>query len=199
MILRINEILHTLQGEGANAGCAAVFVRLSDCNLKCSFCDTVFDEQFGCTPEELWQRISIYPTRFLIWTGGEPTLQLTTEVVSFFRECGYRQAIETNGTRPMPVGLDYVTCSPKPEAMKLLHRNFPNGVDEFRFPISADGALPPSVTELPKARNYMVSPIFVGESCKKMDKLAVKRCIRFVLEHPEWRLSIQMHKLLGFD
>ncbi len=199
MILRINEILHTLQGEGANTGCAAVFVRLSDCNLKCSFCDTVFDEQFGCTLKELWQRISIYPTRFLIWTGGEPTLQLTSEVVAFFRERGYRQAIETNGTRPMPAGLDYVACSPKPEAMNLLHKNFPNGVNEFRFPISADSALPPPVVELPKAYHYMVSPVFVGESCEKPDELAVKRCIRFVLDHPEWRLSIQMHKLLGFD
>lgn len=93
--------------------------------------------------EQIADHIAQYPGKLIIWTGGEPTLQLTDEVVAYFKTLGYTQAIETNGTRRPPRGLDYITCSPKPEAMKRLHESFPDGVSEFRFPISADGPLPP--------------------------------------------------------
>ena len=77
------------------------------------------------TIEELRDAIAPYPGRRIIWTGGEPTLQLTEETVAYFKALGYHQSIETNGTRRPPAGLDYITCSPKKEAMQLLHRNFP--------------------------------------------------------------------------
>lgn len=192
----INEIFYSLQGEGINTGRAAIFIRLSRCNLRCSFCDTDFDSGEEMSLSEIEESIRLYPGRFIIWTGGEPTLQLTAEVVAHFRALGYEQAIETNGTRRPPEGLDYITCSPKREAMKLLHQSFPNGVSEFRFPISVDGPLPPSIEELPHAKAYLVSPIFVGDDAMTVDRRALDRCIAFVQEHPCWRLSLQTHKLI---
>ncbi len=192
----VNEIFYSLQGEGANAGCAAVFVRLAGCNLACSYCDTDFADGREMSPGAIAQHIGQYPARFLIWTGGEPTLQLTDEITAYFHELGYYQAIETNGTRPLPKGIDYISCSPKPEAIMLLDRNFPDGVDEFRFPLGIDTPLPPSVDALPPARHYLVSPIFVGDDAMQLDLAAVERCVAFVKATPPWRLSVQMHKLI---
>lgn len=192
----INEIFYSLQGEGINTGKAAIFIRLAKCNLRCSFCDTDFDHGDEMSLEKIWQAIADYPARFIIWTGGEPTLQLSEQAVEFFHSKGYTQAIETNGTRRPPRGLDYITCSPKPEALKLLHKSFPEGVSEFRFPISVDGPLPPPISELPKASAYLVSPIFVGDDAMQLDKASVERCVEFVLKHPQWRLSLQTHKLI---
>lgn len=192
----IKEIFYSLQGEGLNTGRAAIFIRLSRCNLRCTFCDTDFDGGEELTDQEIAQAISPYPGRFIVWTGGEPTLQLNDETVAYFHSLGYEQAIETNGTRRPPKGLDYITCSPKPEALHRLHESFPEGVSEFRFPIGAEGDLPPSVESLPTAQAYLVSPIFVGDDAMTMDQTALRRCIAFVQAHPEWRLSLQMHKLI---
>ncbi len=193
----VNEIFYSLQGEGINTGRAAIFIRLAKCNLRCSFCDTDFDQGESMDLDRLHRAIENYPSRFIIWTGGEPTLQLTEEILTYFRLLGYEQAIETNGTRRPPRGLDYITCSPKPEAMKVLHESFPNGVSEFRFPIGAEGDLPPAIESLPRANAYLVSPIFIGEKMGDLDQLALNRCIEFVKADPRWRLSLQTHKLIN--
>ena len=98
----INEIFYSLQGEGVHMGKASIFIRLSRCNLRCSFCDTEFDSGTEMTIEELRDAIASYPGRRIIWTGGEPTLQLTEETVAYFKALGYHQSIETNGTRRPP-------------------------------------------------------------------------------------------------
>ncbi|HBG79980.1 MAG TPA: radical SAM protein, partial [Porphyromonadaceae bacterium] len=98
MSLIINEIFYSLQGEGGRTGEASVFIRLSKCNLACSFCDTDFKSGKSMALDEIYAEISSYPCRWIIWTGGEPTLQLNEEIVAFFKDKGYRQAIETNGT-----------------------------------------------------------------------------------------------------
>ena len=98
----INEIFYSLQGEGVHMGKASIFIRLSRCNLRCSFCDTEFDSGTEMTIEELRDAIAPYPGRRIIWTGGEPTLQLTEETVAYFKALGYHQSIETNGTRRPP-------------------------------------------------------------------------------------------------
>lgn len=193
----VNEIFYSLQGEGINTGRAAIFIRLSRCNLRCSFCDTEFDTGEDMSIDDIEEAISAYPGRFIVWTGGEPTLQLTQEVVAHFKALGYTQAIETNGTRLPPMGIDYITCSPKPEAMNRLHDSFPDGVGEFRFPISAEGPLPPSIESLPKALAYLVSPIFIGDRADRLDPKALERCIEFVQKNPQWRLSLQTHKLIN--
>ena len=192
----INEIFYSLQGEGVHMGKASIFIRLSRCNLRCSFCDTEFDTGKEMTLEELRDAIAPYPGRRIIWTGGEPTLQLTAETVAYFKRLGYHQSIETNGTRRPPEGLDYITCSPKKEAMTLLHRNFPDGVGEFRFPVGSASDLPPAVSDLPPAGAYLLSPIFVGATQSEADRSAIELCVQHILEHPEWQLSLQMHKLI---
>lgn len=197
--MKVKEIFYSLQGEGANTGKAAIFIRLSWCNLRCWFCDTEFDDGNNMTVQEIYDTIKNYPSRFIIWTGGEPTLQLREDTVAFFKAKGYFQAIETNGTRSVPHGIDYITCSPKDEAMAVLRDNFPNGVNEFRFPITVDSVLPPAIEELPTADNYLVSPVFVGEDAMVMEEKSLRRCIQFVLDNPRWRLSLQTHKLINIE
>lgn len=192
----INEIFYSLQGEGINVGRAAIFIRLSRCNLRCSFCDTDFDEGVEMSDEAIAKAIAPYPARFIIWTGGEPTLQLQRESVAYFKALGYTQAIETNGTRPLPEGIDYITCSPKAPAMQRLKNNFPQGVSELRFPVGKAEDLPPSIEELPHSEAYLLSPIFSGEDAMQLDPKAVELCVEYIKAHPEWRLSLQTHKLI---
>ena len=111
--MRVNDIFYSLQGEGRNTGRAAVFVRFSGCNLRCSFCDTDFSSFREMTSDEIIKEISQYPARFVVLTGGEPTLQVTAAFVNQLHEAGFEVAIETNGTLPIPENIDWVTVSPK--------------------------------------------------------------------------------------
>ncbi len=195
----INEIFYSIQGEGLNSGRAAIFIRLSKCNLSCSFCDTEFETGKKMSLEEIREEIKAYPSKFIIWTGGEPSLQLKADSLAYFKALGYEQAIETNGTRAVPEGLDYITCSPKPEALQLLKKNFPNGVSEFRFPITEDSPMPPSISTLPKAKAYLLSPVFQGEDLDRLHQPSLNRCIQYIMKHPEWQLSLQLHKLINIE
>ena len=196
--LPVNEIFYSLQGEGGQSGMAMCFVRLSHCNLSCPYCDTEFAAFQELLPEAILQALQAYPTHNLLWTGGEPTLSIDEEVIDFFRRHGYRQSIETNGTRPVPPGLDWVTVSPKPEAFPLLKTNFPSGVNEWRFPFGAGAPLPPSITALPPAQCYCLSPIIEADEVINSTHQTLQACMDYIMQHPEWRLSIQLHKLLGF-
>lgn len=191
MNLKVNEIFYSLQGEGGRTGEASIFIRLSKCNLACSFCDTDFHSFTEMSLDEIAAKISEYPCKWIIWTGGEPTIQLTVEIVAFFKEKGYYQAIETNGTRTLPNGLDYITCSPKIqyETIKL---RIPQ-VDELRFPIGVGDKLP-DISILPNAKNYFVSPIFDGGEIIPEN---MEYCVELVKANPQWRLSLQTHKLIG--
>lgn len=196
--LPINEIFYSLQGEGGQSGTPMVFVRFAGCNLNCSYCDTDFAAAQMLSPEEILRAVAAFPSKELLWTGGEPTLFLTDALVAFFKAKGYRQSIETNGTRPVPNGIDWITVSPKPEAFPLLGANFPQGVNEWRFPFGKGSPLPPLQSTLPKASCYFLSPI-VGRSNKiNGADGALKKCMAYILQHPEWRLSVQLHKLIGF-
>lgn len=195
--LPVNELFYSLQGEGVQSGIPAVFVRLSGCNLSCSYCDTQFDRFVPYTLSQLLHGAQQFPAKHIIWTGGEPTLHLTDAVVDFFRRHGYRQSIETNGTNPVPRGLDWVTCSPKPESYELLAANFPSGLNEIRWPLSAESPAPWPIESLPRADFYCVSPIVEPQDTTYPPLSALKRCIDFVLSHPQWRLSLQQHKVIG--
>ncbi len=193
MNLSINEIFYSLQGEGGRTGEASIFIRLSRCNLACSFCDTDFEGGKSMTLPEILSEIEQYPCRWIIWTGGEPTLQLNEETVTFFKQKGYKQAIETNGTRKVPAGIDYITCSPK--------RNFEQTkelipeVDELRFPVAKGDSLP-DISVLPKTNRYLLSPIFDEHQIVKEN---VAYCVELVLKNPRWALSLQTHKLIGIQ
>lgn len=96
--LHVNEIFYSLQGEGARKGSANIFVRFAHCNLKCSFCDTEFESHRELDVEELLQECKQFPCKNIVFTGGEPLLQLTEDIVKKFKRAGYYLAIETNGT-----------------------------------------------------------------------------------------------------
>lgn len=191
MNLNVNEIFYSLQGEGGRTGQASIFIRLAKCNLACSFCDTDFERGVKMKLEEVLNEIESWPCKWIVWTGGEPTLQLTDEVVEFFKERGYSQAIETNGTRRVPKGIDYITCSPKQYFEKV--KELIPIVDELRFPIEKGDPLP-DITILPKSERYLLSPIFDNQ---KMIPENVDYCISLVRLNPVWALSLQTHKLIG--
>lgn len=200
--LPINEIFYSLQGEGSQTGTAMIFIRIAGCNLRCPYCDTNFLGGKIMTLAEIYTEIKQYPSREILWTGGEPTLLLNDLIVEYFHKKGYRQSIETNGTLPPPRGIDYISCSPKPEAFGRLAMNFPKGVDEWRFPFGEGIPLPPSQDSLPPAKHYFLSPIFDPEKegiAQPERQKALDSCLKYVLEHPQWKMSVQTHKLVGFQ
>ena len=147
--LRVSELFYSLQGEGRRAGDPSVFIRLQGCSAKhaCAtsgvVCDTEFESGQSMTREQIveWMRARAPECHWIIWTGGEPTDQLTAAHVAWFKAAGYMQAIETSGVRPVPAGLDWVTLSPK-VAEHILVKHFPDGVDEIKYLRHAGQAIP---------------------------------------------------------
>jgi 7-carboxy-7-deazaguanine synthase len=199
-VLKVVEIFYSIQGEGRNTGRAAVFVRLSNCNKDCWYCDTDWSIGTEMTAGEILEEVQKfskpvdYPNNLIIWTGGEPTLQLTNEVLSLFE--GYYNCIETNGTNPVPSKIEYICCSPK-VSPEILNKNF-KFVNEFRYPIS-EGAVVPDISRLPAADHYYVSPMFMGVEKKRFEanEKNINYCIDFVKQNPKWKISLQTHKLLN--
>ena len=190
--LNVNEIFYSIQGEGGRAGQPSIFIRLSGCNLNCSFCDTDWNKNTVMNINEILAIISKFKCNWIVWTGGEPTLQLTTEILEFFPE--YKHAIETNGTKPVPEGIDYIVCSPKTVPYQVEWKlRFPNLIDELRYPLAV-GQYLPKISDLPKSLKYYLSPIFING---KLNNDSVEYCVNKCLENPQWNLSIQVHKLIN--
>lgn len=194
--LTVNEVFYSLQGEGARAGHPSIFIRLTGCSAKeiCRVaCDTEFESGRAMTCAQIHDRIStLAPAcHWIVWTGGEPTDQLKSEHVEFFKQKGYKQAIETSGIRPVPPGLDWVTCSPK-VAEHILKRNFPEGVTELKYVYHENkmGLPQPQIM----AQYFFLSPQFDGAI---PNEKSIQNCIRLCLENPEWKMTIQLHKLLS--
>jgi organic radical activating enzyme len=194
--MRVSELFYSLQGEGARAGEPSLFVRLSGCSAKfaCAAagvaCDTEFESGQDLSRDDLADLLrNMSPDcRWIVWTGGEPTDQLTGEDVAFFARLGYLQAIETSGVRPVPPGLDWVTVSPK-VAEHVLAKHFPEGVSELKYVRHAGQAIPePQV----QAVYYCLSPHSDGLTLN-VDNM--RACIALCLANPKWRLSLQQHKL----
>lgn len=192
---RVNEIFYSLQGEGHNTGRAAVFVRFAGCNLRCPFCDTDFSDYREMTADEIICEISSFPARFVVLTGGEPSLQVTAQFIDQLHEAGFEVAIETNGTRPVPENIDWVTVSPKsPMKEEIIGRQ----PDEIK--VIFDGKTDPE-DFLPSLQGgirggLFLQPCDVGDSLK--NKAIVEACVEYIKLHPQWRLSLQTHKLIGF-
>jgi organic radical activating enzyme len=186
--LKVIEIFQSLQGEGANVGLSCVFIRLAGCNMSCPFCDTIWDGGTEMSVLEILSQVKQFNVTTIVWTGGEPTLQLTDEVLGYFAE--YKNCIETNGSNKVPDLIDYVAVSPKVPA-SVVCNNF-KFVDEIRYAVSLNDPIP-DFTELPPANNYYLSPIFDN---LKLNRKNVNYCLRVIEENPKWKLSIQMHKLL---
>ena len=194
MNLKVKEIFYSLQGEGGRQGEASLFIRLSGCNLSCDFCDTDFSGGENRSLEQILSTICSFPCRWIVWTGGEPTLQLTDACLLFFKQAGFRQAIESNGHNRLSTLLDYTVVSPKGQTDYAKKVN-PH-VDEVRLPVKKDDTIP-SITSLPEARFYFLSPIFTQNQTET--KANIDYCINLIKQQPQWRLSLQIHQLIGFE
>ena len=194
MNLKVKEIFYSLQGEGGRQGEASIFIRLSECNLNCDFCDTDFTEGTDMKTGEIISHIRQYPAKWIIWTGGEPTLQLTDDILSFFKKEGYLQAIESNGLKKLSNLLDYKVISPKGNTAYA--RNINKEADEIRLPVQKGDVLP-RISSLPDAQYYFLSPVFSEDPNTTRDN--INYCVEKIKSHPEWRLSIQIHKLIGIE
>jgi 7-carboxy-7-deazaguanine synthase len=204
------EIFYTLQGEGFHTGRPAVFLRFAGCNLwtgreedrlgaVCRFCDTDFvgvgpDGGRFVSAEALADAVaSRWPSereggsrRFVVCTGGEPLLQLDTDAIDALHARGFAVAVETNGTRPAPVGLDWICVSPKVGAPFVLTAG-----DELKLVYPQEGGAPERFEQLDFG-HFFLQPMD-GPDLARNRALAVEYCLR----NPRWRLSVQTHKALG--
>lgn len=196
--MRVNEIFHSLQGEGRFTGTPAVFVRLSGCNLNCWFCDTEFHSFKEMTEDEIVAEALKYPSRHVVITGGEPTLQLTASLTDKLHAEGFFIMLETNGTTPLSEGceIDWITCSPKlqgpsPSPIHPLHIQ---RIDELKV-VYEGNCQDMSVYDDIIASEYRLQPCSTGD--KQKDTFITSQTIEFILAHPKWNLSLQTHKILG--
>lgn len=190
---KINEIFYSIQGEGRWAGRAAVFVRFSGCNLKCPFCDTDFRsyEEYG--ELDVLQAIQKASSscKFVVFTGGEPTLQVDEVLTTLLHKWGYFIAMETNGTREIPDGIDWVTCSPKIAfvangSVAIKKASEVKVVFDNEHTISDFGI---------DAQEYYIQPCDVGDKEKNAEIL--KQTVAFVESYPKWKLSLQQQKIIN--
>lgn len=196
--LKVSEIFFSLQGEGARAGTPNVFIRLQGCKTQNACyaagvrCDTEFESGREMTLSEIewWVVDNAPPARSIIWTGGEPAQQITSEIVAYFKDKGFYQAIETSGLFPVPENLDYICVSPK-VAEHVLAKNFPFRVDELRYVRHAGQQIPQPALQ---AHHYFISPHSDGGQINIEN---LRHCVELVKQNWQWKLSVQMHKVYG--
>lgn len=210
MTYTVKEIYYTLQGEGAQTGRAAVFCRFAGCNLwsgheedrataVCDFCDTDFvgtdgpgggrfsdADELALAVSAHWRDQSSLPRRFVVCTGGEPLLQMDKELVDAFHRHRFEVAIETNGTLLAPDGIDWICVSPKAGTELALKSG-----NELKFIYPQPDTLPQQFETL-DFQHFLLQPMD-GPQREPNTKLAIEYC----LLHPQWRLSLQTHKLIG--
>ncbi len=190
--MKVNETFLSLQGEGYFTGTAAFFLRLSGCNLRCPFCDTQHQSYTEMSEDEIVAEASRHKSRHIVITGGEPALQLTRTLVDKLHEAGFFIQVETNGTLPLPEGIDWVTCSPKGDFPQ-----FP--VDELKVLFMGDVTDPEAIISPLLGKESGVKlylqPLDTGN--EKQNRAILRSCINYVLQHPRWSLSLQTHKIIG--
>lgn len=198
-MMRVNEIFYSLQGEGFNTGTPAVFIRFSGCNLECPFCDTQHQEGKEMTEGDIIEEVAHYKANLVVVTGGEPALQLTESLVEMLHFLGKTVAVETNGTVELPKNVDWITLSPKDAFLGEKAAPILKYADELKLVFSDDLCrdAQPCVS---KYANIKVTHRFL-QPCDTVDPVKnaeiTKKTIEFCKEHPEWRLSLQIHKLLN--
>ena len=208
MSYRIKEIYFTIQGEGVHTGKEAVFCRFSGCNLwtgreedrhkaTCTFCDTDF---FGVDGENGGKYSSVHDLakkieecwpnnskdKFIVFTGGEPLIQLDQNLIDHLHEKGFKIAIETNGTMLPPNNIDWICVSPKKNAKLVLLKG-----DELKLVYPQPGFEPEQFESL-DFDHFCVQPMD-GKDLQKN----ILECVSYCIENPLWRLSLQTHKILG--
>ena len=222
-VYHINEIFYSLQGEGFHTGRPAVFVRFAGCNLRCPFCDTDFSHSEPMTAEQIARRVfdySTHPHTLIVLTGGEPSLQVDNELVDALHAHQQTVTIETNGTRPVPDNIDWVTLSPKAvpadeskvvlshepkvvltqsDEVKVVLSHEPKVVltqaDEVKvvFTESTEKLLPLWRTTI-RASHYYLQPC--AQPGTEPIRANTEAVVAYILSHPDWKLSLQTHKYL---
>lgn len=183
---RINELFLSLQGEGFHTGRPAVFIRFSGCNLRCPFCDTEFASYTEMTKEDIVRRVQeLSEDRrvLIVLTGGEPTLQVDEALTRELHATGKTITIETNGTHPIPAGIDWVTCSPKEASQVCLSK-----ANEVKVVFLGQDV--ERWYEAIHAEHYYLQPC----SCSNTQEV-----VGYLIHHPWWRLSLQTHKYLNIQ
>ncbi len=205
---KVKEIYYTLQGEGAQVGRPAVFCRFSGCNLWsgreedrhkaiCKFCDTDFWGTDGVnggkySADELAQAVSdAWPEdddgkKYVVCTGGEPLLQLDEKMIEAFHKMNIEVGVETNGTLAVPEGIDWICMSPK-EGTDIVAKKG----NELKL-VYPQGKMNPEDFEQLDYENFFLQPM---DNETQEDN--TQACVIYCLEHPRWRLSVQMHKVVG--
>ncbi len=207
MTYSVKELFFTLQGEGAQAGRAAVFCRFAGCNLwtgreqdrataVCSFCDTDFvgtDGEGGgkfASADELADAIAkAWPgggRPYVVCTGGEPLLQLDTPLIEALHARGFEVAVETNGTQPAPPGLDWICVSPKADAPLVLTAGH-----ELKL-VYPQPLAPPERFAALDFQHFFLQPMD-----SVLQREHTRAAVDYCMKHPQWRLSVQMHKVVG--
>lgn len=213
----VKEIFYTLQGEGANAGRAAVFCRFSGCNLwtgretdrhraVCTFCDTDFvgvgpdggrfatADALAARVAETWEHGAGPPAAatgarpLVVCTGGEPLLQLDAPLVDALHARGMEVAVETNGTQPAPAGIDWICVSPKASAPLRLTSGHEL---KLVYPQAEPDAQPERFESL-AFRHFFLQPLDGPDAAE-----STRKAVAYCLAHPRWRLSLQTHKITG--
>ena len=193
---RINEIFYSLQGEGYWTGTPMVFLRFSGCNLKCPFCDTDHSGYREMSAEEIVLAAlqAGGECRRVCVTGGEPSLQLDNALVDALHGAEFRIHVETNGTRPLPTGVDWVTLSPKSDVKSLKGDGTVvlGKADEVK--VVYEGCSVDKWAAFP-ADWHFLQPCDTGDETK--NKAVLAETIDHIQRHPCWRLSLQTHKLMN--
>jgi len=191
---RVNEIFYSLQGEGRHTGRAAVFVRLSGCNLKCPFCDTDFKAYQEMTAADIVRKVSEWKNcGFVVLTGGEPSLQVDEALVNALHCQGFYVAMETNGTNPVPTSIDWVTLSPKNCFVEHAPSLAINKIDEVK--VVYDGKHDPKLyCSIGQGLYLNLQPCDTGDVDR--NRVITQQCVEYIKEHPQWHLSLQTHKFI---
>lgn len=186
--MRVNEIFYSVQGEGRYTGTPAVFLRLAGCNQKCDFCDTIHDPYTEMSEDEIVTAVAAFPSRHIVITGGEPTLQLTASLADALHHAGFFIQIETNGSHPLADGcqIDWVTCSPKALPVIIAH------VDELKVVYWGQDI---SRWQTFHAKERRLQPLDSKDASRNADILRLT--LDYLLAHPQWSLSLQTHKIIN--
>lgn len=179
---KVNEIFYSLQGEGCHTGMPAVFVRLSGCNRACPFCDTDHAAGRAMTTDEIVAEVTQYPTHHIVITGGEPAMQIDDALITALKSEGHYLQIETNGSLPLPDGIDWVTCSPKDEPWRIGH------VDELKIVYQGQ--------DVEAIAGRFDAKVLCLQPCSGAN---IPETVAYIMAHPRWRLSLQTHKLINIQ
>ena len=201
-MLKINSIFYTIQGEGSHVGTPAIFIRLSDCNLACSFCDTEFLSGDLMDEQEILEEIFNYDCKFIVLTGGEPSMQDISTLCELLKKEDYYITMETNGMFELTTDkIDWICLSPKSSFKHIKLKE----CHDLKFIVKKGDSLPRIPT------GFIVRQVFISpenetsgeaiglKACNELNAENLNYCIDLIKENPIWRLNLQTHKIIGVE